>query len=336
MEDKSAEEKFLESERKLSTLMSNLPGMAYRCLNDENWTMEFVSDGCEELTGFKPEELINNARISYAGLIHPEDRYDVWYGVTEGLKNRETYRLTYRITTRTGTEKWVYEQGCGVFGNDEEPVLEGFITDISSQKRAENRLKESLNEKELLLGEIHHRTKNNMQLVISLLELQKEQPVAPTDEALSGIIEKITILADIHEQLYSSDSFSEINIENQIRYIFDRLCSARSDCVGKISIKLDAPEPNFGIDTALPLSLIISELITNSLKHAFCGKNGTIEISIDSSGGKLNRITYTDSGKKSCRLPEGFGINLVRSLASQLSLATEIGGEGPVKFIFYK
>ena len=130
-----------ESRRRLSTLMDNLPGMAYRCLNDEHWTMEFVSSGCFELTGYKLKELILNKVISYNTIIHKDDRSMVRKKVDMSLKNRHSFRLKYRIVDKSGLVKWVWEQGTGVYDeNGKLLALEGFITDISDQVFAEKEI----------------------------------------------------------------------------------------------------------------------------------------------------------------------------------------------------
>lgn len=130
-----------ESELKLSTLLSNLPGMAFRCRNDPHWTMLFVSKGCEDLTGYSVEELENSAFISYIRMIHPDDRRKVRNEVQDKVALKETYFLTYRMITKSSAIKWVLEQGQGVFGPSGELLyIEGFISDISEQKRAEKSL----------------------------------------------------------------------------------------------------------------------------------------------------------------------------------------------------
>ncbi|HEV58197.1 MAG TPA: PAS domain S-box protein, partial [Phycisphaerales bacterium] len=101
-EHKRAVEALRENERRLATLMSNLPGMAYRCKNDAEWTMEFVSEGCYPLTGYTSEELIGNARLSYGELIVPEDRQAVWDGIQSALERNQPFQLVYRITTADG------------------------------------------------------------------------------------------------------------------------------------------------------------------------------------------------------------------------------------------
>ncbi|MFZ8444658.1 PAS domain-containing protein, partial [Staphylococcus aureus] len=88
------------SQRALATLMSNLPGMAYRCRNDPDWTMEFVSDGALALTGYRPEDLVGNRVVAFAQLIHPEDRAPVWDEVQAALAECRSFQLTYRIATQ--------------------------------------------------------------------------------------------------------------------------------------------------------------------------------------------------------------------------------------------
>jgi len=139
-----AETALRESQRTLATLMGNLPGMAYRCRNDRDWTMEFVSEGCLALTGYRSADLIGNRTLSYNDLIHPDDRAAVWNQVQEAVRKRRPFRMTYRIRTAAGQEKWVWEQGVGVFGADGKlEALEGLITDITERTRAEDELRRS-------------------------------------------------------------------------------------------------------------------------------------------------------------------------------------------------
>ncbi|HNX82208.1 MAG TPA: diguanylate cyclase [Candidatus Omnitrophota bacterium] len=130
-----------ESRRMLSTLMSNLPGMAYRCKNDPDWTMEFVSEGCFELTGYNPADLIGNTKVAYAKLIHPDDRPHIWDAVQIALQAGKSFTLTYRIISAAGVERWVWEQGRGVFSQTGELMaIEGFVLDITDRKHSEEQL----------------------------------------------------------------------------------------------------------------------------------------------------------------------------------------------------
>jgi len=136
-ERKQAEEVIQEGERKLSTLMSNLPGMAFRCKNQKNWPMQFVSEGSLETTGYRPEDFMSQ-KIVFNDLILPEDREYVWKVVQEAVKHKHRYVVEYRIRTLSGQTKWLWEKGTGIFSEDDQLLgLEGFITDITERKQAE-------------------------------------------------------------------------------------------------------------------------------------------------------------------------------------------------------
>ncbi|MBI5830780.1 MAG: PAS domain S-box protein [Armatimonadetes bacterium] len=129
-----------EQGRILQTLLSNLPGMAYRCRNDSTWTLQLVSSGCEALTGYAVEELLDNRSLSYNDIIHPDDRDMVWQSVQNAVEKHEPYELVYRIIARDGTRKWVWERGCGFFRAEQLEALEGFICDITDRHQAEKQV----------------------------------------------------------------------------------------------------------------------------------------------------------------------------------------------------
>ena len=141
-ERKATENALRKSEERLRVLMGNLPGMAYRCLNAPDWPMEFVSEGCSELTGYEPEELMGKNAIPFEDIIHPEDRKGIYDKVQEYVSSGRKYYLEYRIITKQGDEKHVWEQGRLVSGSgDEGQWLEGFIMDITKRKQAEDELR---------------------------------------------------------------------------------------------------------------------------------------------------------------------------------------------------
>jgi two-component system, cell cycle sensor histidine kinase and response regulator CckA len=118
-------------------LLANLPGMAYRCANDRDWTMEFVSEGCRELTGYAPADLVGNQAHSYNALVNASYRDYLWQKWQTVLRKRRKFEDEYEITTRSGETKWVWEQGEGVFDeNGRLLALEGFISDITERKHA--------------------------------------------------------------------------------------------------------------------------------------------------------------------------------------------------------
>lgn len=139
IERKQTETELQESQQTLQTLMSNLPGMAYRCLNDDERTLLFSSAGCLALTGFAASEL-----TGYQRLVHPDDRWMVQANVQISAQAKRPFELTYRIITRTGREKWVWEHGRLVSHHaHQDGVLEGFVTDVTDQVRATESLSAS-------------------------------------------------------------------------------------------------------------------------------------------------------------------------------------------------
>ncbi|MFO7649666.1 EAL domain-containing protein [Halomonas campaniensis] len=127
-----------ESERRLDTLLNHLPGMAYRCLNDCDWTMLVVSQGAEALTGYAPEALLHNREVSYASLIHPPDQPKVGEAVATAVAQRAPFRVIYRLRTASGQLRWMLEQGQAIYlAEGGVRCLEGFVTDITEQHEAQ-------------------------------------------------------------------------------------------------------------------------------------------------------------------------------------------------------
>ncbi len=139
---KAAEDSQKESERSKSVLLSHLPGMAYRCNYDHEWTMQYVSDGCLALTGYPPESLLNNKDLSFNDLITSEYRDLLWKEWELVLSKRLPFKYEYEITTAEGKRKWVLELGEGIFNEHGKVVaLEGIVIDISDRKKIENVLR---------------------------------------------------------------------------------------------------------------------------------------------------------------------------------------------------
>src|SRR5690606_21744905 len=133
-----------DTARMLKTLLGNLDGMVYRCRDDASWTMEFISEGCRRVTGYDPEDLLLNNRLSYDSLTHPEDRARVREAIHNGLALHNRFDIEYRIIHADGGIRWVWERGAGVL--DERGALvavEGFIQDITDRKASHQALREA-------------------------------------------------------------------------------------------------------------------------------------------------------------------------------------------------
>jgi PAS domain S-box-containing protein len=208
-----AQKALLESERRLSTLLNNLPGMAYRCEFDTSWTMRVVSEGCLSLLGYAPADLLDNRLIAYADLIHSADRDTVMDAVTQAVLARQAFTLEYRIRTKDGCEKWVWERGCAVSEPDGTiRALEGFITDITERKQASQdqaRLEVQLQQAQRLeavgrlAGGVAHDFNNMLAVIVSTAELALDRPGAtpPLSNDLKDIIKASRRSADLVKQL---------------------------------------------------------------------------------------------------------------------------------------
>ena len=138
---KSREVTIREQRRRIDTLIGNLPGMAYRCPVKKTSKMEFISEGCHSLTGYKPEDFINGATISFNEIIHPDDRDRLWIEINYAIEKKKPFTVLYRIRTADGNEKWLWEKGEAIFNAEGEAIaLEGFITDITERILAEEKI----------------------------------------------------------------------------------------------------------------------------------------------------------------------------------------------------
>ncbi len=143
-ERKRAEDFHQESQRQLATLVGNLPGYVYRCRKDRDWTLQYISEGVFDLTGYTLDEYLVQRSITYGEKTHPGDRERVWNEVQAALEQHRPFELTYRILTRSGEVKWVWERGEGIYAEDGTlSYLEGFVTDVTERKRAEHLLRQS-------------------------------------------------------------------------------------------------------------------------------------------------------------------------------------------------
>jgi rsbT co-antagonist protein RsbR len=137
-----AQEQLAESQRQVNSMLRNLPGMAYRCINDGQWTMSLVSDGAFAITGYPASDFTDSdgqpAKRSFSGLLLADDRQAAWEVIQAGLSEGKSFTVDYRIRHADGTERWVWEQGSGVYGPGGELLaMESFVTDITKQRQAE-------------------------------------------------------------------------------------------------------------------------------------------------------------------------------------------------------
>jgi len=268
----------------LSTLMNNLPGMAFRCKNTPSWDMEYISKGCEELTGFLPENFILNSPISFADLIHPEDKKRVWETVQQAIQKKETYQVEYRINTKDGGEKWVWEKGEAVWiDNKNIDVIEGFITEITDRKNFENKLKDNDQLKTAFLQNVSHEIRTPLNAVLGFSELIKldDIPQKEKNEYLDIIQlngqKLLSILNNVLE--LSKIETGDITITPtrfHLNHLFNELVSLYSIHAQEKGLELRFVNPEYEDITIFTdytkVDQILSNLINNAIKYTEQGK----------------------------------------------------------------
>lgn len=216
---KATEAALAESERSKSVLLSHLPGMAYRCKYDREWTMQFVSEGCYDLTGYRPECLLNNKNLSFNDLIAPEYREILWQQWNKKLPSKLPFRDEYEIITANGERKWVLEIGQGIYyGNGKVEALEGIIIDITKEKESLLQLK-FVNEHDHLTGLYNRRflqkllekdktDKKNTKRALILLNLNKIDSInltfgyALTESIVKELAQKLSLFVSRDRKLF--------------------------------------------------------------------------------------------------------------------------------------
>jgi two-component sensor histidine kinase len=212
--------------------------------------------------------------------------------------------------------------------NDNPNYFVAVFEDITERKEYESQLEQSIKEKEVLLKEVHHRVKNNMQVISSILNLQSSY--IEDETALSILREsqdRIKSMSFVHESLYQSNTLSEVNFSEYIENISRNLFHSYGRPEGGISLDFELEEIYLNLDTSIPCGLIINEVVSNSLKYAFEGREiGRILIEFGRlPDGRLKLIV----GDNGIGLPDNFDVENAESLGLQLvtTLITQIGGE---------
>ena len=201
------------------------------------------------------------------------------------------------------------------------------LRDITDQKRSEDQIKKSLQEKEVLLKEIHHRVKNNLQVIISLLNLQADKlKDEAAIEAFKEANHRIYSMALVHEQLYQSEDLATIHIKEFIETMVDKLYHTYS-AMNRIDLDLKIANIGLGITTAIPCGLILNELVSNALKHGFPGqRKGMVRISFRLLENQCYKLIVEDNG---IGVPNTLDIKNTKSLGMQLVniLTAQIDGK---------
>lgn len=329
-----------KKEEQLSFITTNMADLITE--SNQDGIYRYVSQSSSQLLGISPEDLMG--RLFY-DFIHANDLEKVSESLKKAKELHSSARLKYRYKNVAGEYIWMETIAKPVFDHD---MFKGFIyssRDVTEQIKAEKFVKNSLNEKEALLREIHHRVNNNLQIISSLLSLQSKHVVNKSDKELFKESQnRVRTMAMIHEKLYQSDNLSSINFFNYLKTLLNNLVYDYSHDLSEINLKLDIGDIELNIETSVPCGLIINELVTNSLKHAFTpGSHGTITIKMQEENDNYVLIVADDGAKYSSESSsdltnsEKLGLELVNSLVKQLDGTMEtFKGKGTTFKIIFK
>ena len=329
-----------ESEEQLKNILDNSKDFLYK-LNLKTRSYEFVSPGVYDMLGYEKQVYIDGGIPFVLSITHPDDlqRMNKEIKNYDELSSRDFLSETqFRLKTKSGDYKWVSNVRSLI--HDEQgnaTAIVGAVRDISTQKEQERTIKESLKEKELLLKEIHHRVKNNLAIISSLLELQKDGVSEDVQNMLSSSQARIKSIAKVHEKLYESTTLSDINLNTYISEITEEIKRAYLSDNRNIDIQMDLAPLTVDINSAIPIGLILNELINNAYKHAFNGLNsGTlkvllnvindkVELSIESDGNKMDKnFDINDS--------DSLGMTLIEVLVQRIDGQLEISQDEWTRF----
>lgn len=351
-EQKLVRKQLEESEEKYRSFIQNFKGIAFQL--DENLNPEFVHGAIEEITGYSERDFMSN-RISWKDLVYPDDQPNVLKTVIKMKDSPYAYNteFEYRIRRKDGKVIWVNELYQKIPGKDGKPdKFQGAVYDITEKKEAEEALTEM---KEARIKEIHHRIKNNLQVISSLLDLQAEKfEDRHVREAFRESQSRITSMGLIHEELYQEKGAETLNFAAYIEKLSDNLLKTYRLDHHHVNLKTNLQENVFlDMDAAVPLGIVINELVSNSLKHAFPGKkSGEIQIKLskikagngpDRDGNKEPKksglcVAVSDNGigipeNVDIENPDTLGLQLVTALVDQLDGELELKKDKGTEFI---
>jgi len=278
-------------------------------------TIKTANDASATMLGHTVEELEG---MSIESFLDVQEGRESARRLLEFLKKGPSIDLDTVFRRADKTRVPVLLSGATLHGDDTETLGAVLISkDISERIEAETRLKRSLREKEVMLREIHHRVKNNMQVISSLLKLQVRNI---DDDIARGIItesqNRIRSMALIHEKLYLSDNFAEVDFRTYAKTLVSRLYESYGVHQHAIRMEIDVDYPKLPVDTAIPCGLIVNELVSNALKHAFSeGDKGTITVRMHQTSDSLIELSVADDG---CGLPKDLDIATTESLGLRL------------------
>ena len=324
-EQRKAEQALKESKTRLDlALQSASMGVWYRDLVEDK---RYIDDQACHLLGIDPATF-TGAEDEFFEAVHTDDREMVKTALARTIEHDVPYEPEYRAVWPDGSVHHIAARGrlARDDTNNTPERINGIIWDITKRKKMEEILRASLKERDILIKEIHHRVKNNLQIISSMISLQSNYVEdVRVKELFRESADRVYSMARIHTRLYQSGDYSHIDFGSHVRDLCAQFYASYRLDTDSIALDISAEDISVDINTAIPLSLIINELLSNAMKHAFPGgRKGTITVTLR---GRLKEaaISVSDTG---IGFPDSLDFRTTGSLGLQfvVQLVDQIGG----------
>ncbi|MCY2988745.1 MAG: PAS domain S-box protein [Planctomycetota bacterium] len=319
-ERKKAEQVLRESEIKFRTLVENLPQEFF--VKDRDFRYLMVNESLARYLGLLPEEVVGKVDDD----LFPKELADKYRADDQRLMQTGQTEEFEEKSRLAGRDVWVHTVKTPLRNARGEIIgIFGLLLDITERKRSEEALRDALREKESLLREVHHRVKNNLQVISSLVRLQAGQIENPsTRAALQDMQNRIRSMALLHETLYRSGNLAQVDLAPYLQALCTQLFRSLVARPGSIQLRLNVASVYLDANQAVPCGLLVNELVSNCLKHAFPdGRAGEVLVEVQPvDGGPTVRLRVADNG---VGLPADFDLQRLHSLG--LHLVSDLAGQ---------
>ena len=333
-EREKAVEAVRESEKRFRILADSAPTLIWMAGSVGEFI--YFNQPWLDYTGKTLESQLGDGWLS---CIHPDEAQASMKQYLEAFHAQKPFDLEYRLRRKDGVYRWFLNRGQPrVVGDNKLVGYIGSCIDITERKEAEQRLSDSLSEKEVLLQEVHHRVKNNMQVISSLFNLAASQQTNPVLAAmLRENQNRVQSMALVHEKFYRKANLARVDFQDYLHDLVTHLFRSYG-AHGRVQCILQTEPMRLTVDSAIPCGLIANELLSNALKHAFPnGQKGTVTVQLQQDPNGVCHLSISDDGTG---LPSEFdtkrgntlGLQLVRTLTDQLGGQIEVLRKPSTKF----
>jgi PAS domain S-box-containing protein len=311
-----------ESEKRVNSIIQNTPAIVFRCLIDESWTMKFISDQVEVISGYEAEEFIDNNKRTFSSIKHPDDTGSVEDAIHLSIKEKRAYKIEYRVIDNKNNIHWVLEHGQAYFNESNIAVwIDGVINDITDKKEAELRITRYADVQGELLREVNHRVKNNLAAIVSILHIEQDKALKIREcdyyNLLSDLVFRIQSLATVHTML-SASNWDPISLYDLCKNVIENNIKGNRN-LRDISLVVDVDECLIQSEQAHHLALVLSELAINTIKHSISQKEA-LELRVSNKVDKEKKcyiLTYRDNGP-------GFSKDVIKEESGSFNTGLEL------------